>query len=153
MPIIKETPHPFPLIDADPHFGRVVRYFRPSDYVAWAGLTAAFPGAMYAFELFDPTRQSRNFGPALRLGTFLGLAGGFLYAYQSSSLRLWGWKENELEQQRAQAEGETPSGEDSALSPYMQGVAYRNSAFSQLKFAAFPWFNFVKHDYHKPKEE
>ncbi|CAD6889916.1 unnamed protein product [Tilletia controversa] len=152
MPIIKEVAHPFPLIDADPHFSRVVRYFRSSDYLAWAGLTAAFPGALYALEIFDPTKQARNLAPPLRLGAFLGLCGGFLYAYQASSLRLWGWRENEVEQQRAQQEPE-PSGAGSSLTPYMQGVSYRNSSFSQLKFGSMPWFNFSEHDYHKPKEE
>ena len=38
---------PYPLIDADPHAFRVVRYFRQSDYVAWAAATAAFPSALY----------------------------------------------------------------------------------------------------------
>jgi len=42
---IVETP--YPLIDSDPHASRVVRYFRPSDYAAWAGATAAFPSALY----------------------------------------------------------------------------------------------------------
>ena len=37
----------FTPIDSDPHFKRVVSYFRPSDYVAWAGATAAFPSALY----------------------------------------------------------------------------------------------------------
>ena len=38
---------PYPLIDADPHFTRVVRYMRSSDYAVWAGATAAFPSALY----------------------------------------------------------------------------------------------------------
>lgn len=38
----------YPVIDTDPHFNRVVRYFRPSDYVAWGGLTAFGP-AFYMF--------------------------------------------------------------------------------------------------------
>ena len=38
---------PYPLVDADPHFSRVVRYMRPSDYAVWAGATAAFPSALY----------------------------------------------------------------------------------------------------------
>lgn len=37
---------PYPLIDADPHFARVVRYMRPSDYAWWGALTAAFPGLL-----------------------------------------------------------------------------------------------------------
>ena len=40
---------PYPLIDADPHASRVVRYFRPSDYATWAGSTIAFPAAIYAW--------------------------------------------------------------------------------------------------------
>lgn len=38
---------PYPLIDADPHASRVIRYMRPSDYATWAGATAAFPSALY----------------------------------------------------------------------------------------------------------
>lgn len=38
---------PYPLVDADPHFSRVVRYMRPSDYAVWASATAAFPSALY----------------------------------------------------------------------------------------------------------
>jgi hypothetical protein len=40
-----QTPHK--QIDADPHFKRVVSYFRPSDYVFWGGATAAFPSSLY----------------------------------------------------------------------------------------------------------
>jgi hypothetical protein len=45
---------PYPLIDADPHASRVVRYFRPSDYATWAGATAAFPTALYAWGMRVP---------------------------------------------------------------------------------------------------
>ena len=38
---------PYPLIDADPHAGRVLRYLRPSDYAVWAGATGSFPAALY----------------------------------------------------------------------------------------------------------
>ena len=38
---------PYPLIDADPYAGRVVRYFRTSDYAVWAAGTGAFPAALY----------------------------------------------------------------------------------------------------------
>lgn len=37
---------PYSLIDSDPHFSRVMRYMRPSDYVWWGALTAAFPGLL-----------------------------------------------------------------------------------------------------------
>jgi len=35
---------------------------------------------------------------------------------------------------------------DSTLSPYMQGVAARNSRYSQIFLHAMPWFNFVNHN-------
>lgn len=38
---------PYPLIDNDPHFLRVVRYFRAQDYLAWAAGAAAFPALFY----------------------------------------------------------------------------------------------------------
>ncbi|SPO31093.1 related to NADH-ubiquinone oxidoreductase 21 kDa subunit [Ustilago trichophora] len=153
MPI-KQLDTPYPVIDADPHFSRVVRSFRGSDYAAMAGATAAFPSAIYLMEMFDPTRPKRGLGSALRLSTFLGLCGGFLFAYQRTSFRFWGWKENEIEQAANQAAldaGIKPPGTDpskSDLTPYMQGVAHRNSAFSQLKFSTLPWFNLVDHPYH-----
>jgi hypothetical protein len=48
MPIT-DTARPYPLIDADPHFGRVVRYMRPSDYAVWAGAAAAGPAVLYLY--------------------------------------------------------------------------------------------------------
>jgi len=42
----------YPLIDSDPHFSRVVRYFRPSDYATWGIATAAGPTALYLFGMF-----------------------------------------------------------------------------------------------------
>ena len=44
----------------------------------------------------------------------------------------------------------------SSLTPYMQGVASRNSRYSGIWLHVIPWFNFVNHDqalltfYHKP---
>ncbi|PWN19935.1 hypothetical protein BCV69DRAFT_249854, partial [Microstroma glucosiphilum] len=149
-----QTPHK--QIDADPHFKRVVSYFRPSDYVFWGGATAAFPSSLYLMEMWDPTRPPRGgMSAALRLGTFLGAAGGFLFAYQRSSMRLWGWTENEPELKRAIEEGPEAFGDvtKSSLDPYLQGVAHRNSVWSQLKFSTMPWFNVVNHGYHGPPPE
>ena len=36
----------------------------------------------------------------------------------------------------------------STLSPYMQGVAARNSRYSGLMLHLMPWFNFVNHNQH-----
>ncbi len=92
---------PYPLIDADPHASRVIRYFRPSDYAVWAGATAAFPAALYFWgmrfsqlchlpsflikpiEMADPTKFRMK--TPLKLGGFLGFTAGFLLAYQRSS--------------------------------------------------------------------
>lgn len=51
---------PYPLIDSDPHAFRVVRYFRPSDYVTVAAGTAAFPTAMYLWGECPAYRQFRS---------------------------------------------------------------------------------------------
>ncbi|KIJ55706.1 hypothetical protein M422DRAFT_220502 [Sphaerobolus stellatus SS14] len=148
---------PYPLIDSDPHFSRVVRYFRGSDYAVLAGATAAFPGGLYLMEYVDPTnlRKTSRIGRGPMIyGTVLGFVGGFLLAYQRSSFRFWGWTENEREQARDLAElselarqskplyGESPQPE------WVQKAAAGNSTFSALKFAAFPMFNFVHHKYH-----
>jgi hypothetical protein len=45
MPV-KEFNTPYPVIDSDPHFSRVVRYMRPTDYAAWAAGTAAAPALL-----------------------------------------------------------------------------------------------------------
>jgi len=151
MPL-KQPSTPYPLIDTDPHFNRVVRYMRPSDYAVWAGAAGAAPAALYAYERIDPSRH--NIRPALKMLTFLGAAGGFLLAYQRSSFRFWGWAENGREEakdfaelSKLAAEGKPLYGE-SDMTEYLQGAAYRNSAWSQLKFAAIPWFNLVNHPHH-----
>ncbi|KAG5642633.1 hypothetical protein DXG03_002471 [Asterophora parasitica] len=143
---------PFPLIDSDPHASRVIRYFRPSDYAVWAGATGAFPGALYFWQMADPARTSLR--TALRLGGFLGFAGGFLLAYQRSSARFWGWSENKQEEERdlaelsqRAAEGKSLYG-DSPQPDWVQGTAHRNSAYSQLKFSTFPMVNLVNHPHH-----
>ncbi|KIK61672.1 hypothetical protein GYMLUDRAFT_96524 [Collybiopsis luxurians FD-317 M1] len=172
---------PYPIIDVDPHFSRVVRYFRASDYASWAATTVAVPGALLAWEMADPQGVSvkrinlapgekmpagrvvmgnaidivtRRMATSMRVATFLGFCGGFLLAYQNSSMRFWGWTENQREEEKDLAElsqlakeGKSLYGE-SHQSPWVQGAAHRNSVFSQLKFCAFPMFNFVNHPHH-----
>lgn len=100
-------------------------------------------------------------------------------------VRMWGWKENaaevkadEEELSALRAAGKPLYGE-SDLPPYVQGVAHRNSLWSQvsdvsssahlpdtavrltlahscpravmqLKFGVLPWLNLVNHPYHTP---
>lgn len=89
-----------------------------------------------------------------RFTTFLGLAGGFFIAYNRSSQRFWGWSENQPELRKYKEDikqnllkGEPPHGR-SSLSPWLQDIANRNSANSQLGLNIVPWFNFVNHPYH-----
>ncbi|KAH7890696.1 NADH-ubiquinone oxidoreductase complex I, 21 kDa subunit-domain-containing protein [Phlebopus sp. FC_14] len=150
----KVTKTPYPLIDADPHFSRVVRYFRPSDYATWAAGTAAFPAALYLWNIADPLPANVRLRTGLRLGGLLGFFGGFLLAYQQSSFRFWGWTENKREEDMDLAELRQRVAEGKPLYPestqaeWIQEAAYRNSAWSQLKFQAFPMFNFVNHQHH-----
>lgn len=102
---------PYPVVDADPHFNRVLANLRTQDYLLWGGATAFAPGAIYGMgasrapslphssvylaadspiprraELADPTKLGRaGLRPTLRLATWLGFAGGFLLAYQNAS--------------------------------------------------------------------
>ncbi|KAI0046013.1 NUXM, NADH-ubiquinone oxidoreductase subunit [Auriscalpium vulgare] len=147
---IVETP--YPLVDADPHFSRVMRYMRPSDYAVWAGATGGFPSLLYLWDMADPSKTRLK--TPLRLGGFLGFIGGFLMAYQRSSFRFWGWSENKAEEEKDFAELSErarkglPLYGESDQPLWVQGAAYRNSAFSQLKFTSFPMFNFVNHPHH-----
>ncbi|PFH51937.1 hypothetical protein AMATHDRAFT_141423 [Amanita thiersii Skay4041] len=148
----KVTETPYSLIDADPHAFRVVRYFRLSDYAIWAAGTAAFPTALYLWEMADPAKLRMR--TSLRLGGFLGFVGGFLLAYQRSSARFWGWSENkreermDLEELSQRAKDSKPLYGESHQPQWVQGTAFRNSAYSQLKFSVFPMFNLVHHPYH-----
>lgn len=111
----------------------------------------------------DPTSRlgTKALRPTLKLATWLGFAGGFLLAYQTSSrpsrlssqsspsselitsvvvptVRLWGWEENarEIEMDKKELgqlakEGKPLYGETD-LPEYIQGVAHRNSMWSQV---------------------
>ncbi|KXN86570.1 NADH-ubiquinone oxidoreductase 21 kDa subunit [Leucoagaricus sp. SymC.cos] len=125
---------------------------RPSDYAVWLGAAGAFPAALYFWEMADPTKIRMR--TPLRLGGLLGFVGGFLLAYQRSSARFWGWSENQREYERdveelsqRAKEGKPLYGETSQPE-WVQGTAFRNSQFSQLKFSVFPMFNLVNHQHH-----
>ncbi|KAJ3475699.1 hypothetical protein NLI96_g11666 [Meripilus lineatus] len=143
---------PYPLIDADPHAGRVIRYMRPSDLGVWAAATGAFPAAIYFWDMADPSKFRLR--TPLRLGGFLGFVGGFLFAYQRSSLRFWGWSENKREEELDRQEltqrvqQGLPAYGKSDQPEWVQGAAHRNSVFSQLKFNIFPMVNLVHHQHH-----
>ncbi|KAK4190590.1 NADH-ubiquinone oxidoreductase complex I, subunit 21kD [Podospora australis] len=145
----------YPLIDNDPHFTRVIRYARPSDYVHGVVAAAAGPGLLYTMEKMAPSYAGRGgVAQTMRIGGIMGLFGGFFYFYQRSILRFYGMSENAREIQMDMREmvdkvkrGEPIYGE-SRLTPSMQGVAARQSRYSALFMAVLPWFNFVNHNQH-----
>lgn len=68
------------------------------------------------------------------------------------AVRFYGWTENTREVERDMREmvdkvkkGEPLYGE-SGLTPYMQGVAARNSRFNAVWSGVFPWFQVVNHN-------
>ncbi|KAI7872805.1 NADH-ubiquinone oxidoreductase complex I, 21 kDa subunit-domain-containing protein [Spinellus fusiger] len=154
MPV-KQFNTAYPVIDTDPHFFRVVRYFRTSDYAAWAVGTAAAPALFVGMERVEPVVGNlRQLRLPIRIATFFGAVGGFLYAYQNSSMRFWGWTENAAEVEKDFAEmtqrvreGKSLYG-DTNMPVNVADESSRNSRFAQLKFGAIPWFNFANHNNH-----
>ncbi|MCJ1477210.1 hypothetical protein MMC13_005881 [Lambiella insularis] len=146
---------PYPLIDNDPHFRRVVRYARPSDYVAAGAIGVAGPATMLIWERIAPSHVGKGgFAPIMRLSGALGVIAGFLYFTERSTLRFYGFSENKREADMDMREmvdkvkkGEPLYGK-STLSPHMQGVASRNSRYSGVWLHVIPWFNFVNHEQH-----
>lgn len=67
-------------------------------------------------------------------------------------MRFWGWIENarEVEMDMREMVDKVKRREPlygvSSLTPYMQGVAARNSRYSQVFMHAIPFFNFVNHN-------
>ncbi|KAF9349206.1 hypothetical protein BGX34_001974 [Mortierella sp. NVP85] len=144
----------YPIIDSDPHFNRVVRYMRGSDLAAWGALTAAGPATLLAFERVRPAAGPKGINVALSIATALGFMGGFLFSYQKSSLRFWGWEENarEVAKNSEELAARTAAGLPAYGEPTMDDEAQAGSArlskYSALKFSAIPWFNATNHKYH-----
>ncbi|SZF01662.1 unnamed protein product [Blumeria hordei] len=151
----KKVHSDFPLIDSDPHFRRVISYARPSDYVAGAITAAGGPALMLLWEKMAPSRVGRGgFAPIMRLAGTVGLVAGFLTYYQRSTLRFYGWTENarEIDLDMKEMVAKVKKGEPlygvSSTSPYIQGVASRNSRYAGVWYHVLPWFNFVNHNQH-----
>jgi hypothetical protein len=67
-------------------------------------------------------------------------------------VRFFGWAENAREVEMDMREmvdkvkRKEPLYGTSSLTPYLQGMAARNSRYSQIMLHAIPWFNFVNHN-------
>ncbi|KAJ5201598.1 uncharacterized protein N7498_006261 [Penicillium cinerascens] len=145
----------YPLIDSDPHLRRVFGYARPSDYAVGAGAAAVSPIAFWVMERVSPSHVGRGgFSPVMRLATAIGLIGGLHVFYQRSCQRFYGFTENtrEVEMDMREMVDKVKKGQPlygaSKVSDYIQGVAARNSRYSELFIHVLPWFNIVNHDQH-----
>ena len=126
---------------------------------------------MLLWEQVAPSHVGKGgFAPIMRLSGIIGAGAGFLVFYQNSIctataysllnrllltrglVRLYGINENkrEIEMDMREMTDKVKKGEPlygrSTLSPYMQGVASRNSRYSGVFLHVIPWFNFVNHD-------
>lgn len=69
-------------------------------------------------------------------------------------VRFYGWTENarEVELDMKEMVSKVKKGEPlygtSSTSPYIQGVASRNSRYAGVWYHVLPWFNFVNHNQH-----
>ncbi|KAL8849303.1 MAG: hypothetical protein Q9221_005713 [Calogaya cf. arnoldii] len=145
----------FPLIDSDPHFRRVIRYARREDYAVGVVTAAATPGALWVWERFAPSYVGKGgFAPIMRLAGVIGITAGFLQFYNRSIFRFYGFSENQREREMDMREmvdkvkRNEPLYGKSTLTPYMQGVAARNSRYAGVWLHIIPWFNFVNHEQH-----
>lgn len=86
MPV-KQLETPYPVIDVDPHFSRVVRYMRPNDYLVWGGVTASGPLAIAFWDKLDPSKATHGIRHASRFAGAMGFVAGFFLAYQNSSCK------------------------------------------------------------------
>lgn len=145
----------YPVIDTDPHWRRALGYARGEDWAIGAGVAGIGPLFMLTTERYAPSFAGKGaFAPILRLSVAMGAIAGVGTVYQRSCLRFYGYTENKREEERDMREmvAKVKKGEPlyghSTLSPYMQGVAARNSRYSSLLFQAIPWINMVNHNQH-----
>jgi len=145
----------YPVIDTDPHVKRAFRYARREDWLYGAGMAAVGPAFMLTTERYAPSFAGKGaFPPVFRLSCAMGLIAGTVMVWQRSSVRLYGWTENnrEVEMDMREMVDKVKKGEPlygkTDLSPYMQGVAARNSRYSALMGQIIPWPNFVNHNQH-----
>lgn len=147
----------YEIIDVDPHFSRVVKYFRGSDWLKVGLFTASGPAIVTAIEFFESGRKRFHVSPsAIRITAALGFTAGFLNQYAQSSLRFQGAIENSREVRKDRyeikqrlAQGLSPYKEnESSLSQWLRRTAAANSTHSFNYLGIFPWFNFVNHEHH-----
>ncbi|KAG5440612.1 hypothetical protein PCK2_000322 [Pneumocystis canis] len=137
-----KTQTEFPIIDTDPHFFRVLRYARISDYLVFIAGTIGFPMSMFLLgqEKWSPSMNRAGLIPGLRLGNQAVRIDVDIYIYLYQTVRLWGWMENarEIEMDRIEMQLKQTANEPlygkSQLPEDMQKIAAQNSKYSAIKF-------------------
>lgn len=147
-----------------------MKYARPEDYAKGSAFAAFGPALMLFWERISPSYVAKGgFASVMRLSCAIGAGAGFLYLYESSictilqilaaqvltnawAVRFYGIEENRREVEMDMREmvdkikRNEPLYGRSSLTPYMQGVAARNSRYTGIWLHVIPWFNFVNHD-------
>lgn len=125
---------------------------------------------MVFWERASPSYVGKGgFASIMRLVGVIGVTAGFLQFYNRSIcaslksvdgqsvlmgflVRFYGFTENQREREMDMREmvdkvkRNEPLYGKSSLSPYMQGVASRNSRYAGVWLHILPWFNFVNHE-------
>ncbi|CAK4030493.1 NADH-ubiquinone oxidoreductase kDa subunit [Lecanosticta acicola] len=151
----KQLDSDYPLIDSDPHFTRVIKYARPSDYLAGTLFAASGPALMLWWEQISPSEVGRKgFAQTMRLSGGISAIAGFLLLYSRSQNRFYGFSENrreidkDMREMTDRVKKGLPLYGASTLTEYMQGAASRQSRYSGVFLHVMPWFNFVHHSHH-----
>jgi hypothetical protein len=70
------------------------------------------------------------------------------------TVRFYGWRENsrevalDMREMVDKVKNKQPLYGESSITPYMQGMASRNSRYTGVWLHVLPWFNFVNHNQH-----
>ncbi|KAK2852166.1 hypothetical protein FQN49_005304 [Arthroderma sp. PD_2] len=135
----------YPLLDSDPHIRRVFGYARTSDYLFGAGVAAVSPLLFGIMDRVQPAASGAiNFSRCMRLAGAVGLAADRFYGLTENARE----EEMDMREMVDKVKKGEPLYGTSALSPYMQGVAARNSRYTSLFIHVIPWFNVVNHNQH-----
>ncbi|KAF1812740.1 hypothetical protein P152DRAFT_457934 [Eremomyces bilateralis CBS 781.70] len=144
----------YPPIDLDPHFTRVVKYARPSDWAEFAILPWTGVGFFHWWHGRYGSDTKMAYKACQRVNFSVGLMTAFCVLYVRSSYRFMGFRENaretemDMREMTDRVKKGLPLYGESRLSEYMQGVAARNSRNSQVLLHVLPMFNIVNHNMH-----
>ncbi|TPX70222.1 hypothetical protein SpCBS45565_g01955 [Spizellomyces sp. 'palustris'] len=95
---------PYTFITDEPHVRDIVRYMRKDDLMLWGGIAAGFPALHFAWERAYPSFHPKVMPRVMAIQIPFFATVGFFFAAQRSLFRFWGWRENDIEVARWNAE-------------------------------------------------